>query len=185
MEKQEITTACTIIEEKKEIYDMSAQEIVTVDHIHKGVSGHKAFWKCYLMDFLLILGIVDNKQVDIFVYIVENTNPSNNQFVGTYKKIARDLGVSEPTIGKIMKKLQANNFIKKAQNGVWLVNPNIIMKGNDTKRQILLTYYNSDEPINQITYSRTKQQALQTEVEKKLKKEAAARLIDSQGEKEV
>lgn len=42
------------------------------------------------------------------------------------------------------------------QNGVWLVNPNILMKGNDTKRQILLSYYQNDEPIDEITMSRTK-----------------------------
>ena len=59
-----------------------------------------------------------------------------------------------------MKKLQENNFIKKVQNGVWLVNPNILMKGNDTKRQILLSYYESEEPVDQITFSRTKQEEL-------------------------
>ena len=87
---------------------------------------------------------------------MENTNQSNNTFIGTYKKIANDVGCSETTIAKIMKKLVANNFIKRVQNGVWLVNPNILMKGNDTKRQILLSYYESEEPINEITMSRTK-----------------------------
>ena len=81
-------------------------------------------------------------------------------FIGTYKKIAKDVGCSEPTISKIMKKLQASNFIKKVQNGVWSINPNILMKGNDTKRQILLSYYESDEPINQITMNRTKREPL-------------------------
>ena len=41
-----------------------------------------------------------------------------------------------------------------------MVNPNILMKGNDTKRQILLSYYESDEPIDQITVKRTKQKVL-------------------------
>ena len=31
------------------------------------------------------------------------------------------------------------------------------MKGNDTKRQILLSYYESDNPVEQITMTRTKQ----------------------------
>lgn len=55
------------------------------------------------MDFLSVLGIMDSKQVDIFIYIVENTNQSNNVFLGTYDKIAKDVGVSRPTIAKIMK----------------------------------------------------------------------------------
>ena len=102
----------------------------------ENVYGTKNFRKCYLMDFLTVLGIIDSRQLDVFVYIAENTNPSNNTFIGTYTKISKDVGVSSRTIAKIMKKLQENNFIKKVQNGVWLVNPNILMKGGDHKRQI-------------------------------------------------
>ena len=133
------------------------------DQITKRTYGTKNFWKCYLMDFLTVLGIIDSKQLDVFIFIVENTQQANNTFIGTYKHIAKSVGVSEPTIAKIMKKLQENNFIKKIQNGVWLVNPNILMKGNDTKRQILLSYYESDEPVDQISFSRTKQKALEAE----------------------
>lgn len=147
-------TQTLIGEQKKRYIDADTGEILIVDQISKRVYGSKHFWKCYLMDFLMILGIVDSKQVDVFIYIAENTNPSNNMFIGTYKKISQDVNVSEVTISKILKKLQANNFIKKVQNGVWLVNPNILMKGNDQKRQILLSYYQSNEPINEITYSR-------------------------------
>ena len=113
------------------------------------------------MDFLTVLGIIDSKQLDIFIYIAENTNQSTNIFMGTYKKIAKDVNCSETTIAKIMKKLQTNGFIKKIQNGAWLVNPNIMMKGNDKKRQILLSYYESDEPIEEMTFSRTKRQEIQ------------------------
>ena len=67
-----------------------------------------------------------------------------------------------------MKKLQANNFIKKVQNGVWFVNPNIIMKGNDHKRQILLSYFENDEPVNELTFSRTKARQLKVESEKNI-----------------
>lgn len=149
-------TQTLIGNKKKHLIDTETGEDIFVDQITKRVYGTKNFWKCYLMDFLSVLGILDSKQVDIFIYIVENTNQSNNTFIGTYKKIAQDLNVSEPTIARIMKKLQLNNFIKKVQNGVWLVNPNILMKGNDQKRQILLSYYEADEPINELTLKRIK-----------------------------
>ena len=151
----------TLIGKKQKNYiDADTGELVTVDQISKRVYGTKNFWKCYLMDFLTVLGIIDSKQLDIFIYIAENTNQSNNTFIGTYTKIAKDVEVSRPTIAKIMKKLQENNFIKKVQNGVWLVNPNILMKGNDTKRQILLSYYQSEEPIDQLTMKRSKRNPL-------------------------
>lgn len=153
-------TQTLIGQRKRELLDTETGEIIHVDQITKRTYGTKNFWKCYLMDFLSVLGIIDSKQLDIFIYIVENTNQANNTFLGTYKKIAKDVGVSEPTIAKIMKKLQENNFIKRLQAGAWLVNPNILMKGNDTKRQILLSYYESEEPINQVTMSRTKRAPL-------------------------
>lgn len=142
---------------KRNLVDVDTGEQIIVDQVTKRVYGSKNFWKCYLMDFLAVLGVFDSKQVDVFIYIVENTNQSNNTFIGTYKKIANDVDVSEATIAKIMKKLQLNNFIKKVQNGVWLVNPNILMKGNDTKRQVLLSYYQNENPIDSITVARTKQ----------------------------
>ena len=152
-----ISNTQTLVGQKRRyLVDVDTGENVVVDQITKRVYGTKNFWKCYLMDFLSILGIIDSKQLDVFIYIAENTNQSNNMFIGTYSKIAKDVNVSRPTIAKIMRKLQDNNFVKKVQNGVWLVNPNILMKGNDTKRQILLSYYESNEPVNQITYSRTK-----------------------------
>lgn len=150
---------------KRDLLDTETGEHIYVDQITKRVYGSKSFWKVYLMDFLMVLGIIDSKQVDIFIYIVENTNQSNNTFIGTYKKIAKDVGCSETTIAKILKKLQVNGFIKRVQNGVWLVNPNILMKGNDRKRQILLSYYDSEEPIEEITMTRTKRRPLENSVD--------------------
>lgn len=59
-----------------------------------------------------------------------------------------------------MKKLQENKFIKKKQNGVYQVNPNIMIKGNDNKRQILLSYYEEQEPINSIEVLRGRQKQI-------------------------
>lgn len=148
-------TQTLIGERKRELVDRETGEVILVDQITKRVYGTKAFWKVYLMDFLTILGIIDSKQLDVFIHIVQNTNPSTNMFVGTYKEIAEKVKVSEPTIAKIMKKLQERNFIAKRLRGVWYVNPNILMKGNDTKRQILLSYYESTEPINSIELQRS------------------------------
>lgn len=160
-------TQTLVGQKKRELLDTETGEVIHVDQITKRTYGTKNFWKCYLMDFLTVLGIIDNKQLDVFIYIAENTNQINNLFIGTYTKIAEDVGVSRPTIAKIMKKLQLNNFIKKVQNGVWLVNPNILMKGNDNKRQILLSYYNSEVPVNEITMNRTKRKEIPTEVDVK------------------
>lgn len=148
---------------RRHLVDKDTGELITVDQIVKRVHGTKQFWKVYLLDFLTVLGIFDSKQVDIFVYIVEHTNPATNQFIGTYKKIAEDVHCCEATIAKIMKKLQQNRFIFKVQNGVWLVNPDILMKGNDSKRQMLLTYVQDYENTTSINRSKSKVLGVQPE----------------------
>lgn len=126
-------------------------DIMQVDQITKTVYGGRAFWKIYLMDFLMVLGIIDSKQLDVFLYIVENTRPTDNMFMGTYDEIGKAINVSRGTIAKIMKKLQAHNFIKMKYRSVWYVNPNVLMKGSERKRQILLSYYEADNPAEEAT----------------------------------
>ena len=138
---KKISGVTTIIgERKKEFLNMETGERLLADQIFKKIADKKEFLKCYLIDLLLILGIVDSKQADVVVYIAENTNTSNNLFVGTYKKIAEATGISEPTISKTLKKLQENELIKKIQNGVWLVNPSLVINESIAKKQIILSY---------------------------------------------
>lgn len=137
----------TLLGTKRKTYiDIETGEKIQAEQITKRVYGQKQFWKVYLADFLQILGLADSKQMDVLVFILDNTEQANNTFVGTYKKIAKEANVSEPTIAKIMKKLQENNFITKIQNGVWQVSPNIMMKGSEHKKSLLLNYY--DESNN-------------------------------------
>jgi len=144
-------TQTLVGQRERRLIDQETGELIQVSQIVKRTYGTKAFWKCYLMDFLQVLGIVNNKQIDVFVYIIENTNPATNMFIGTYDRIAEGAGACRQTISIIMKKLQEHNFIKKVQNGVWLINPDILVKGNDNKRQLLLSYYLEDRPIEEIT----------------------------------
>lgn len=126
---------------RKELIDKETGEIIEVDQITKRAYGQKNFWKLYLSDFLPVLGIVENKQVDILIYILENTQPSTNMFIGTYKTIRENTKASETTIAKVMKKLQEQKFLKKIQNGLWQVSPNIMMKGNENKKVIIVKLF--------------------------------------------
>lgn len=158
------STQTLIGQQRRTLIDAATGEEMIVDQITKRVYGSKQFWKVYLMDFLTVLGIIDSKQLDVFIYIAQNTDPSKNLFIGTYDDIARDVGVSRPTISKIMKRLQEHSFIKKRHNGVWYVNPNILMKGDDHKRQILLSYYENDTPENSVEVKRSVRQPFSDEL---------------------
>lgn len=147
----------------RELLDVETGEKITVNQITKRVYGSKNFWKCYLMDFLTILGIVDSKQLDVLIYIIENTHPATNIFLGTYERIMTNTGVSRPTVAKIMKKLQQANFIQKMQNGAWCVNPQILVKGGDFKQQILLSYYQDTGTDKPKQSGKSRQKALRNQ----------------------
>ena len=159
MKHYDLNSQTSIAVRQKKILDLESGELEEWTEINKkNRGGDRNFWKCYLMDFLAILGLFDSKQVDVFIYIIQNTNPTNNLFIGTYKKIAKGAHVSEPTISSIMKKLQEHDFIKKIQNGVWRINPCIMMKGDWQRKRLLISYYNEDKPLNKDLPERQKEE---------------------------
>ncbi len=92
----------TLLGKKEKVYiDTETGEKIYAEQITKRAYGQKQFWKIYLIDFLHILGLADSKQIDVLIYILQNTEQANNTFVGTYKKIAREAKVSEPTEDKL------------------------------------------------------------------------------------
>lgn len=134
-------TQTLIGQQRKRLLDQDTGEVIEVDQITKRALGQKQFWKVYLLDFLQILGILDSKQVDVLIYILENTEPANNTFVGSQKDISEAARVSIQTVSRIMVKLQANGFIKRIKNSVYQVSANIMMKGSEHKKSLLLNYY--------------------------------------------
>lgn len=134
----------TFVTKTRQLIDRNTGEYFDLDEIFKIAYNTKQFWKLYLSDFLPLLGIiVDNKQIDVLIYVLENTNPSNNIFIGSFRNIAQKAEISLSTVYRIMTRLQTTIYkkepmLKKLQNGVYMVSPNLLMKGNDIKRKSLL-----------------------------------------------
>lgn len=129
----------------RSLVDMETGEQINVQQVVKRIYGQKMFWKVYLMDFLQILGVLDSKQVDVVIYILKNTEASNNTFIGSQRKIAEKAGVSLDTVAKIMRKLQKVGFIKQIQRGVYQISADIMLRGSDYKKQLLLSYYDDEK----------------------------------------
>lgn len=144
------STQTLIGSQKKRLQDLDTGEIIEVDQITKRALGQKQFWKIYLMDFLQVLGGFEYKQLDVLIYILEHTDASTNTFIGTYRKMAEKINVSVDTVKRTINLLIIKNFLKRIQTGVYQVSPNIMMKGNEHKKQLLLNYFD-DEPQQQIT----------------------------------
>lgn len=141
------STQTLIGQQRKRLVDQDTGEVIEVDQVTKRALGQKQFWKLYLIDFLQVLGVLDSKQIDVLIYILENTKSSDNTYIGTYRKTAEGSRVSLDTATKVMRKLQEQKdgngkpFLSRVQNGVYQVNPLIMMKGSEHKKNLLLNYY--------------------------------------------
>jgi DNA-binding transcriptional regulator YhcF (GntR family) len=82
------------------------------------------------------------KQINVLAYILQSIRPGDNTFILTYQKIAKDTGVSKDTVLRIMRRLGEKDFVRKVQNGVYVVNPYMLVWGPDSKRdKIFHTVY--------------------------------------------
>jgi hypothetical protein len=147
-------TQTLIGQQRKRLVDQDTGEVIEVDQITKRALGQKQFWKIYLMDFLQVLGGFEYKQLDVLVFILEHTEAANNTFIGTYRSLEKNVGVSYDTVRRTIKVLQEKKFLKRVSNGVYQVSPTIMMKGSEHKKSLLLNYYDDsgkeaqDKPLD-------------------------------------
>jgi len=131
--------------QRKRLVDEDTGERIEVEQITKRALGQKQFWKIYLMDFLQVLGGFEYKQLDVLIYILEHTDASSNTFIGTYRSLSEKAGVSFDTVARTIKLLKNKGFLKPIQTGVYQVSPNIMMKGSEHKKSLLLNYYDDSQ----------------------------------------
>lgn len=121
------------------VVDESTGEVKDYRRVYSG----KQFWKLHMKDFLKVLRAFESKQLNVLIYILENTKSSTNTFTGTFRSISKACKVSLSTVTQVMDLLQKSGFIVKLQNGNYIVSPNVLMKGDERKRGMLLQSYNA------------------------------------------
>ena len=113
-------TQTLIGQQRKTLVDQDTGEVIEVDQITKRALGQKQFWKLYLVDFLQVLGVLDSQQVNVLIYVLENTNASTNTYIGTYRKTAENTGIrSEEHTFELQSHSVISNavfFLKKKNN---------------------------------------------------------------------
>ena len=93
------------------------------------------FHKVWLRMFVEGLEEIANKKMKLAFWIVDHLD-SENKLVYTFRRMAEETGLSIETVIKTMKALQNGDppFLKKLQSGVYVVNPDILYKGNHKSR---------------------------------------------------
>lgn len=104
------------------------------------------FHKVWMKSFIATLDIVGNQKTKLCFWIIDNLN-KENQLCYTYRQIADKTGISLDTVRITMRILLDADFLRKRNQGVYIVNPDIIFKGTRNGRMNILTQYNEAEHI--------------------------------------
>ncbi len=103
------------------------------------------FHKIWLGHILSSIDLIGNAKTKLAFWILDNMD-SQNQFIGTHRKIAEKVGMSTKTVTETLKILIDADFLQKIQNGVYRINPNILWKGGKHDRMnVLIEYKNNSD----------------------------------------
>ena len=100
------------------------------------------FQKVWVKDLIRLLKALGGSKVEVFCHILDNKN-TDNIFIGSIYDIAKKLKVSNNTVKQTLKILKDLDYVRMKMNGVYHINPSLIVKGKSKKRQMLMTQYNS------------------------------------------
>ena len=126
---------------EKELIDPATGEVIKTTYIVKKYQGDFNFHKVWLADLLNVLEVVGNKKLKVIRWILSNINNKTNQIIGTHQKISEKIGISRVVVSQTFKLLQDADFLVKEQNGVYKINPLILVQGDNKKRQSILVEY--------------------------------------------
>lgn len=98
------------------------------------------FSKVWMRSFLTSLDLVGNAKTKVAYWIIDNIN-RENQLTYTYRQIADSTGMSLDTVTATMKALLQADFLRRKNQGCYIVNPNVIYKGTRLGRLNVLTQY--------------------------------------------
>lgn len=114
---------------------------MTETEVYKKYYGGPHFYRVWLSDLLYHLGLINNsKQLDVLFYVLDNVN-GDNLFIGTYRAIEKETGISYKTIATIFKKMIENDLIVMKQKGVYMVKPTLLVKGDNIRKHKLTVIY--------------------------------------------
>lgn len=102
------------------------------------------FHKVWMKNFINTLEIVGNQKSKLCFWIIDNLN-RDNQLCMTYRQIAEKTHISLDTVRVTMKLLLEADFLRRVNQGCYVVNPDVVFKGSRTGRLNVLNTYTDAE----------------------------------------
>lgn len=104
------------------------------------------FYKVWMRNFISTLDLVGNQKTKVAFWVIDNLN-RENQLLYTYRQIAEKSGISLETVRVTMGILQDADFLRRRNQGCYVVNPDIIFKGEKSNRLNVLNQYRDAERV--------------------------------------
>lgn len=110
---------------------------------HNTGYGTKHFWKADAK-FFELLSNFSAAESKVLAYILQETQPTKNKFVGAYKTIARKLNCDVVTVRHTVRKMQESDMLAKTEDErVWMINPRLLVKGDIYVQARLMSEYDT------------------------------------------
>ena len=109
----------------------------------KGETTMNFFYKLFIAAFAEIMFNLPCNYCKVIGYVLIHIN-GNNRLELTYATVADAIGCSSDTVGKIIRQLCTDNFIKRIpRTNTYMVNPEVIMKGREGRLKTLKERYDA------------------------------------------
>ena len=102
------------------------------------------FHKVWMRNFISTLDIVGNQKTRLCFWIIDNLN-RENQLLYTYRQIAEKTNISLDTVRLTMGILLDSDFLRRRNQGCYIVNPDMVFKGTRSGRLNILNQYQDAE----------------------------------------
>lgn len=104
------------------------------------------FHKVWLDDLTKLLDLIGGQKLKVLNHILLSMDRENT-FIGTVRGMSENLNLSMETVTKSMKILKDSGYLKMRQNGIYMINPDLIIQGGSTKRLIVKKKFEDKTPV--------------------------------------
>jgi hypothetical protein len=133
-------------EDKYMMVNTRTGEMLSVDIFIEKIP--KEYWeRAYakvLAEYIGVAGTATNK---VLAWLIKNKD-SNNRIIGTFAKIAEECGTTVPTVSTLFQKLYKKEFIRKVQNGIYMLSPSLLRHGSQTKGAVLFKKWGDCDTVH-------------------------------------
>lgn len=138
----------TVYKGSQRLIDEQSGEVIEVDKLYrKQTSGN--FHKAYIIQLISMMDMIGGQKFKVVNYILDNIHWSNNTLMGTTREIAKATNTSLQTVTITLKTLEEGNIIKR-RTGALMLNPELLMRGDDQKQKyLLLEFGNFEQEANE------------------------------------